>query len=52
MKKSKFTEEQIRYALSQAEAGTPVDQVCCKLGVSQPTFSDGSNASAAWGSAR
>lgn len=38
MKKSKFTEEQIGFALRQAEAGTPVEQVCRKLGVSQATF--------------
>ncbi|AIP48650.1 transposase [Burkholderia pseudomallei] len=28
MKKSKFTEEQIAYALKQAELGTPVAEVC------------------------
>ena len=38
MKKSKFPEEQIGFALRQAEAGTPVEQVCRKLGVSQATF--------------
>jgi len=38
MKKSKFSEEQITFALRQAEAGTPVEQVCRKLGVSQATF--------------
>jgi putative transposase len=38
MKKSKYTEEQIAFALRQAEAGTPVEQVCRKLGVSQATF--------------
>jgi putative transposase len=38
MKKSKFTEEQIAFALRQAEAGTPVEQVCRKLGISQATF--------------
>ncbi len=40
MKKSKFTEEQIAFALRQAEAGTPVEQVCRKLAVSQETASD------------
>jgi putative transposase len=38
MKKSKFTEEQIAYALCQAESGTPVLDVCRKLGVSEQTF--------------
>ena len=38
MKKSKFTEPQIAFALRQVEAGTPVDQVCRKLGVSEATF--------------
>lgn len=38
MKKKRFTEEQILYALRQAESGTPVTEVCRKLGVSQPTF--------------
>ena len=31
MKKSRFTEEQIAYALRQAEAGTPVGDVCRQL---------------------
>ena len=38
IKKSKFTEEQIAYALKQAESGTPVLDVCRKLGVSEQTF--------------
>ncbi|MBA2115227.1 IS3 family transposase ISMex11 [Planctomycetes bacterium FF15] len=38
MKKSKFTDQQIAFALKQAETGTPVDEVCRKLGVSQQTF--------------
>ena len=37
MKKSKFTEEQIAFALRQVEAGTPVEQACSKLGVSEAT---------------
>jgi len=35
MKKSRFTEEQIMYALRQAEGGTPVADVCRQLGVSE-----------------
>jgi putative transposase len=38
MKKSKFTEEQIAYALRQVEAGTPPADVCRQLGVSEATF--------------
>jgi len=32
MKKSRFTEEQILFALKQAEAGKPVGDVCRQLG--------------------
>ena len=35
MKGSKFTEEQIAFALKQAEAGITVAEVCRKLGVSE-----------------
>jgi putative transposase len=38
MKKTAFTEEQIAYALRQAETGTPVADICRKLGVSEQTF--------------
>ncbi len=38
MKKSKFSEEQIAYALRQADSGTPVGEVCRQLGVSEATF--------------
>ena len=38
MKKSKFTEEQIAYALRQVEAGTPVLDVCRRLGITEQTF--------------
>lgn len=36
-KKSKVAEEQITFALRQAEAGLPVDDLCRKLGISQST---------------
>lgn len=38
MRKSKFSEEQITMALRQAEVGTPVEEICRKLGISQGTF--------------
>lgn len=38
MKKSKFTDEQIAYALRQAETGTKVSEVCRKMGVAEATF--------------
>ena len=34
MKKSRFTNEQIAFALQQAEAGTPVTEICRKMGAS------------------
>lgn len=38
MKTSKFTGEQIAFALKQAELGTKVDEICRKLGISEATF--------------
>lgn len=38
MKKTKFTEQQIVFALKQAESGTRVDEICRKIGVSEATF--------------
>src|SRR5688500_20383629 len=38
MKRSKFTETQIVFALKQAETGTAVAEVCRKLGISEATF--------------
>ena len=38
MKKSRFTEEQIIYALRLADSGKTVVDVCRQLGVSEATF--------------
>ncbi len=38
MKKSKFTEEQIAFALRQAANGTRVDEVCRKLWITEQTY--------------
>jgi len=38
MKKSKFTEAQIAFALRQAEQGVKVEEICRKMGISQGTF--------------
>jgi putative transposase len=38
VKRSKFTEEQIAFALKQAEVGTSVEEVCRKMGISDATF--------------
>jgi putative transposase len=39
MKRSRFTEVQVAYALRQAEAGMPVIDVCRSLGISEATIS-------------
>jgi len=38
MKRSKFTESQIVFALRQADSGVKVEEVCRKMGVSEATF--------------
>ena len=38
MRKSRFTQEQIAFALRQVEGGTPVGEVCRKMGISENTF--------------
>ena len=37
-RRSKFSEEQVVYALRKAEGGTPVGDLCRQLGVSDATF--------------
>lgn len=38
MRKSKFTDEQIAFALKPAELGITVAEVCRKMGISDATF--------------
>lgn len=38
MRKTAFTEEQVAHVLRQAESGTPVAEICRKLGISEQTF--------------
>jgi putative transposase len=38
VKKSRFTEEQISFALKQAETGTSVAEVIRRMGISEQTF--------------
>ena len=38
MKRKRDTDEQLGFALRQAEAGTAVEEICRKLGVAEATF--------------
>ena len=38
MERKLYTDEQVAFALQQAEAGTAVAEVCRKMGVSEATF--------------
>ena len=38
MERKRHTEPQIVFALQQAEAGTPVVEICRKMGVAEATF--------------
>ena len=38
MKKSRYTEEQILFALKQAETGQVVTDVCRQMGISEATY--------------
>lgn len=38
MKKTRYTEQQIAFALQQAEHGVPVQEVIRKMGITEQTF--------------
>ncbi|GAH72898.1 unnamed protein product [marine sediment metagenome] len=38
MKSSRYTAEQIAFAMRQAESGTQVSEVCRKMGISEQTY--------------
>ena len=38
MKRKRCTDEQVAFALRQAESGTAVGETCRRMGVSEPTF--------------
>jgi putative transposase len=38
MKSSRYSPEQVAFAMRQAESGTPVPEVCRKLGIAEQTF--------------
>ncbi len=38
MPKKRFTDEQIAFALRQAEAGTSIGEICRKMGIAEATF--------------
>ncbi len=38
MERKRYNDEQIAFALRQAESGTAVEEICRKMGVSEATF--------------
>jgi putative transposase len=38
MKRKRYSEEQIAFCLRQQEAGTPVEEIIRKMGISEQTF--------------
>jgi putative transposase len=38
MPRKRYTDEQIAFALRQAEAGTPIGEICRKMGIAEATF--------------
>jgi len=48
MKTSRFSDSQIIAVLKQAEAGSPVPELCREHGISSATFTNGAANLAAW----
>ncbi|MXQ13564.1 transposase [Microvirga makkahensis] len=48
MKKTRYREEQIAFALRQAESGTPVAEVIRRTGITEPTFYRWKSSSPTW----
>ncbi len=38
MKSSRYTAEQVTFAMRQAESGTSVPEICRKMGIAEQTF--------------
>jgi putative transposase len=38
MKSSRYSPEQVAFAMRQAESGTPLPEVCRKMGIAEQTF--------------
>jgi putative transposase len=38
MKSSRYSPEQVAFAMRQAESGTPVPEICRKMGIAEQTF--------------
>ena len=49
MNRSRYTPEQIAFALRQAENGTPVVEICRKMGIAAQTFYRCKRGTSAWG---
>jgi hypothetical protein len=50
MKRKRYREEQIAFALRQAESGTAIEEICRKMGI-RPSIG-GRSSSRAWASRR
>jgi hypothetical protein len=48
MKRKRYTEEQIAFCLRQQEAGTPVEEIIRKMGISEQTFIGGRGSMPVW----